>query len=160
MQEEEKHHVEEFIETENELDLRALIFGTEDREEFLVEVPEWKTKVLLKPLSGIERAEYLTMLDGLREQFSQSEEFYKRLFFETLRLGCLHPKTKKRIFKPADREELLKTRNGGTIETLVMMIQKISNLDGSVRENAKKNLEKIQSFTDTTRSQNGVVTNT
>lgn len=144
----------DYIETDDENALRAHILQKDDREELLVEVPEWNTHVLIKALSGAARNEYIAFTVALN-QHKGTAEYGRRLWFETCRLGCMHPKTKKPIFKFADRDELMNEHNGQVIETLGRTVQDFSKLDGSVIEQARKNLLGIQNSTTITNSSNG-----
>lgn len=143
----------DFIETDDENALRAHIFQHDDREELLVNVPEWNTQVLIKELTGTARNEYIAFTVAL-DQFKGTPEYGRRLWFETCRLGCMHPKTKKPIFKFADRDELMNQHNGQVIEVLGRTVQAFSKLDGTVGDQAKKNLVGIPNSTTTTASQN------
>jgi hypothetical protein len=149
---------EEWIEDEDENEFRSRIFQLDDRTEVLVPVPEWKRKVLVKRLSGTARAEYFTFQLKLEEECQGTPEYWKRMWFELARLGCLHPKTKRPIFKMADRGTWMDEHDGGVIEMLGRTVQVFSQLDGSLAAIAKKNLEPTQSSIDTTRSQNSLDT--
>jgi hypothetical protein len=146
----------EWIETENEEQFRQQIFATDDRQEVLVPVPEWKRKVLIKRLSGRARSEFIAFQIALEQSCKNDRsEYFRRLWFELARLGCVHPKTKKPIFKILDRDTWTDEHDGAVIETLGRTVQTFSQLDGSVAEQAKKNLASIQNTTTTTNSLNG-----
>jgi hypothetical protein len=86
-------------------------------------------------------------------------EFYKRLMFEQVRLGCLHPKTKKPIFTVMDQDTLMAEHNGAIIEELSEIVREVSLLNGEVTKQAKKKLQIIQNSSDTTSSLNGSTVN-
>jgi hypothetical protein len=138
----------DFIETNNEQELRSLIFNTDDREEMLVEVPQWKTKILLKAATGTKRAELIALVDR-----PQNADYYKDLYFELVLAGCVHPTTKRPIFKPADRDTLMSQKNGAVLQLLAEMIQQLSHIDGTVSNLAKKNLQNTENSTATTNWQ-------
>jgi hypothetical protein len=144
----------EWIETENEDEFRSQIFQMDDREELLVPVPEWKRKILLKRLTGTVRAEFISFRANLTEHYGGKPEFWKQLWFELVRVGCVHPKTRRPVFKLADRDTFLGEHDGGVIQMLGETVAIFSQLDGSVIEQAKKNLQPIQSSTTTTPLQN------
>lgn len=146
---------QELIETENENATRALIFQSQDCQEVLVPVPEWKTSVLVRALTGKRRSEYFAFNSQLRKDYADTPDFYERLFFEQARLGCVHPKTKQPIFQPADRDELMGHHNGAIIEMLASIVREISLLNGEVSELAKKKLQSILKHSSTTNSANG-----
>jgi hypothetical protein len=140
----------EWIETENEEEFRSQIFQMDDRKELLVPVPEWRRKVLVKRLTGTARAEYIMFQINLDEEYGGKPTYWQRLWFETVRLACVHPRTKRPIFKPADRDTWMGEHDGGVMEMLSQTILFFSQLDGSAGARAKKNLQPIQSSTTTT----------
>jgi hypothetical protein len=130
----------EWIEGEDDNAFRQGIFQTDDRKEKLVPVPEWRRKVLVKRLTGTVRSQYFAFQIQLAQTVKEdSEEFFKRTWFELARLGCMNPTTKKSIFKPGDRDTFMNDHDGGIIEMLGKTVQIFSQLDGSVTEAAKKN---------------------
>jgi hypothetical protein len=145
---------QQWIETDDENALRAHIFQKDDRAELLIEVPEWDTKILIKALTGTARSEFLAFQSALSRNYKDTGEYWKRVFFEMARLGCVHPKTKRPIFKMADQDTLMNEHNGEVIETLGKTVQAFCSLDGTTGERARKNLLGIQSTTTTTDSQN------
>lgn len=156
----EKHHeTPELIETENEVEARARIFQAQDCKEVLVDVPEWGMSVLVRALTGTQRAEYFTFNAALRKDYLDSPEFYKQTFFEQVRLGVVHPRTKKPIFQRGDQAELMDHHNGGIIEMLAAIVRDASLLNGEVTDLAKKKLQGTQSSSATTNSQNDSGTN-
>jgi hypothetical protein len=141
----------EWIEDEDDNAFRQGIFQTDDRKEKLVPVPEWKRKVLIKRLTGTARAEFIAFQTSLSKQMPMDNpEYSKRTWFELARLGCMNPTTKKPIFKPADRDTFMNEHDGGVIEMLGTAVQIFSQLDGSVSQQAKKNLGLTPNTTPTT----------
>lgn len=146
----------EWIEDEDDNSYRQGIFQTDDRQETIVPVPEWRRKVLVKRLTGTVRAEFIAFQTALGSKMSlDNPEYLKRTWFELARLGCFNPKTRNPIFKLGDRDTWMGEHDGGVIEMLGTAVQIFSQLDGSISELAKKNLMPTQSTTTTTNSQNG-----
>lgn len=145
----------EWIEGEDDNAFRQGIFQTDDRQEVIVPVPEWRRKVLVKRLTGTVRSEFFAFQATLSKQIPMDNpEFFKRTWFELARIGCFNPTTKKPIFKPADRDTFMNEHDGGVIEILGTTVQNFSQLDGSVSKQAKKNLGLIPNTTDTISSPN------
>lgn len=144
---------QQWVETEDENALRAHIFETDDRKELIVPVPEWGTKILIKQVTGKARSEVVTFQTDLVEKHGKSPDYYKRLWFELARVGCMHPTTKRPLFKTTDRDTLCDNKNGAIIQMLGETVQGFSNLDGTASMRAKKNLGLIQSSSTTTESQ-------
>lgn len=120
--------------------MRAALFasGFDDRPEVLVPVPEWNRQVLIRAISGTQRAAFITWQ---RDQDSKNDPSYnKRLSFYIVSNFCLHPKSRKPFLKPADQQAFMDERNGAVIETLSYTVIEFCHLDGSTTEQAKKNL--------------------
>jgi hypothetical protein len=149
----------ELVETENEVATRALIFQSQDCKEVLVPVPEWGTSVLIRALTGTRRSEFLAFNSALLKEHRDTPEFYKRIMFEQIRLGCVHPRTKKPIFTFADRDTLMGEHNGAVIQVLAAMVREISDLTTDTAEQAKKKLQSIRSGSITTNLLNGSTAN-
>ena len=132
----------EMITTTNEFEARQhLLTRKKKRKEILLPVPEWGMEVLLCSLTGTERAEYFAYNNATLEQYKAgTSEFFKRIWFEQVRLGCVHPVTRERILQPADRDEFMDDDDGAVIETLASIVRDISGLAVSSIEDAKKKL--------------------
>lgn len=136
-----KHEEEiEWVETDNERQMRELIFRTDDRPEVIVPVPEWKLKILIRSMSGTERSQFLFYQANLSDK---SQDYIKKLYFRIVLLCCYHPKTHKPIFQPTDQDSFMDEKNGAIIEMLAMIGQQLSHLDNSTREAARKNYANI-----------------
>lgn len=145
----------EWIETSDENALRSHIFQQDDRPELLVEVPEWRTRVLIKALSGKARSEFLAFQVALQREHADTPHYFKRLWFEMILHACVHPITKKPIFKVADRDTFMDDKNGSVLQMLGETIQAFCNFDSSVSVRAKKNLASTLNTTATSNSPNG-----
>src|SRR6267142_1367310 len=139
-------------ETHDEIETRDLIFKAKDRKEVIVPVEEWGVTILLIALSGTKRSDYFAFHNNTSQQHKGTGEFFKRVFFEQVRLAAFHPKTRKPIFKEADRDTLMDEHNGAIIEELAAMVRELSDLDRSTIDVAKKKLESIQKDIGTIKS--------
>jgi len=132
----------DYVETEDEAELRALIEGLDDTYEVLLDIPEWKKRgpdgkervvqVLVRALTAEERLDYAKL--------SQQSQFdMKKLFPELAILSARHPKTKKLIWpSAADRASLLK-KHGMAIERIATLAMSISGLSNSSMAGIRKN---------------------
>ena len=142
-----QEEVREYVETEDEAELRSLIFSTSDVYEELLDVPEWKTpdgrvmQVLLRAFSAAERAQYYQSLGRQKldkNGMPEGQIDLKRAQANIVIMACRHPKTKKLLFKPGDRDSLM-TKNGRAIERISLRISKISALDKASLDELQKN---------------------
>ena len=139
----EEEQIEAF-ETANEREARQHILTRKHkRKEKIVSVPEWgedgkPMMVLIRSLSGDQRSEYFHFSTVVREQYAKRPDFYKRLWFEQVRLGCLHPVTEQPLFQFADLDEVMRWEDGGTIELLAAVVREVSGLNRSVVDEVKK----------------------
>lgn len=149
----------EMITTANEAEARQhLLTRKKKRKEILLPIPEWDMEVLLCSLTGTERAEYFAYNNATVEQFKAgTSEFFKRIWFEQVRLGCLHPVTRQRILQPADRDEFMDGDDGAVIEALASIMREISGLKPESIEDTKKKLLSGRNF-DTASLPNGSTT--
>jgi hypothetical protein len=146
----------EWIEDEDDNAFRQGLFQTDDRQEVIVPVPEWKRKVLIKRLTGTARSEFIALQTELLKKYEGTThpEYLKQTWFELVRRGCLNPKTRNHIFKPGDRDTWMSEHDGGVIERLGKVVQIFSQLDGTIANEAKKNLGLIPNTSTTFNSQN------
>lgn len=145
--------IREFV---NEVEARQHLFQRKKkRKEIIIPVPEWEMDVLIVALSGTTRGEYYAFNAEVAKQYQGTGEFFKRIWFEQVRLGCVHPVTRKLILQPADRDELMDGEDGAVIERLAAMVREISGLNISVIEEAKKKLQAYQNDSGITSSLNG-----
>lgn len=140
------------FETNNEIEARQHILAREQkRKEIIVPVPELGMDVLIQALSGTMRGVYYAFVRDVAQEHPDTDgEYFKRIWFEQVRLGVVHPKTKKPIFQPADRDAFMDGDDGLMIEMLAVMVREISGISISATEEAKKKLQMIQNATVTT----------
>ncbi len=131
-----------YVETESERDLYDLISNLDDTEEVLLDIPEWKVRdqegkvrivqVLVRAMTADERINFLKVMQ-------QSNVDLSKLYPDIAILCARHPRTKKPIWKPADRGMLLK-RHGFAIERIAMCASQISGLSQEALNDLQKNL--------------------
>lgn len=137
--------------------MRALIFQSQDRPEEFALVPEWgrngkPLRVLVRAMSGTQRAIY----EGLRSSVNFD---HRRIYFEVVQMCCVHPRTKKPIFKVADRDETMDQKNGSIIDRLAMVALRLSQLLPSQQKAIEKNSEATQNSSGISNSPNDSATN-
>lgn len=144
-------HDVEWLEAQDETALRQLILQAQDRREELVPVPLWRVKVLVRAMSGTQR----TLYEALpRDQKTGRFLNLKHVYFEVLRMSCVHPMTHKPTFQVADEGEVMDEKNGEIIDMLVAKALRLSGLLPSQREEVRKNSETTPTSTTTTGSRN------
>lgn len=102
--------------------------------EELVEVPEWRAKVLCRALYAGERIE----IDALAYNKDTKMINYSKFSHLVVLYGCCNPVTGNRIFSE-EHKQALETQDGGAIARLAMTILRLSHMLTSDVENAKKN---------------------
>lgn len=124
------------------------------RKEKVVHIPEWDMDVLLIALSGVDRGDYFAFVADVSKQYSGTGEFFKRVWFEQVRLACHDPESRERIFQPADRDTFMSDEDGALIETLAATVRELSSINADVVEEAKKKLLGLPSGSVITNSEN------
>lgn len=115
------------------MNLREKIKNANDIQEEIVDVPEWDVKILVRSLTGKERAELLNvcMTPGGQVDF-------KKLYPMLLIATCYDPETKEKIFEPADKD-WLNMKSGAVIEKIASVATKLSGLGTDELVKARKN---------------------
>jgi len=131
----------EYLETDDEDELRTIISNLDDMVEVLLAIPEWVVKgkdgkdrvvrVLIRSLESGERAEFLQMMQ--KTNFDM-----KKMYTDLAILTVRHPRTKNLLFKAADRG-MLNKKMGRAIERMAMKSADISGLSEKALEEMKKN---------------------
>jgi len=116
----------EYLETEDENELRDIISKIDDVIEELLPVPEWKVNgkvvtVLLRTLTTFERSSFIK---AMMRNNNDVTKFYPDLVI----LSARHPKTKKLIFHNNDRG-MLNTKLGKATERIALRASKLNGLD-------------------------------
>ena len=114
-------------------ELRKLIFETDDIPEEVVDVPEWKTKILVRGMNGKGRATFLRRTSDPNTGQVSYENFYPELVIAT----AFDPDTREQVFEPADRD-MLNSKSGIALNRVAEVAQRLSGLGGDDVEEAKK----------------------
>lgn len=128
--------IPEYLETEDEDELRDLISKIDDVVEELLAVPEWKVNgkivtVLLRTLTTYERTNFL------KAMIRQNNDIVKA-YPDLVILSARHPKTKKLIFHKNDRG-MLDNKMGKATERIALRASKLNGLDEDSVNEMKKN---------------------
>jgi hypothetical protein len=116
------------------MDLKKAIVDSKDIKEEKMEVPEWGVTVLLRGLTGDQRA---TILSSVMPT-PNSRMDYKKLYSETIVYGMCDPETRQPIFTPTEIP-LLMAKSGGVIETISSKIMSLSGMTGVSLAESRKN---------------------
>lgn len=120
------------FDTEDEL--VAHIAACNDIQEELVEIPEWGIRVLVRGMTAAERNSilqaHMDRVTGLPNMVLA--------YPDMVIASCYHPKTKKRLFKPAHRG-MLNEKAGGSVDRITNAITRLSGLGAEGLELARKN---------------------
>lgn len=128
-------HSEEWLEFDDELTLFNHL-STQKPVEELVEVPEWRMRVLCKALNATDRFAIHAIAYNAETRITD----YKKAMFEVLLAGCYNPKTGHKAFRESHRNMLMKEpQHGAAVERLYMTIMRISKMFVSQQETARKN---------------------
>jgi hypothetical protein len=127
----------EYLETEDETELRSLIFQTSDVLEELLTIPEWKVdgkvvRVLIRGLNARELTQFL------QANMKNGELDLKKVYPEIVILTARHPVTKKLLFKPTDRDALLQ-KMGKAIDRIAMKASDLSGMSQRAQDVLLKN---------------------
>ena len=114
------------------MNLRDKILNASDIQEEIIEVKEWDVKVLIKGMTGTERASMLkksTDKDGNTDLHS---------IFPHLVITCAHdPETSKKIFTNADKD-MLNNKSASAVEKIAKKALELSGLGEEAQDKAKK----------------------
>lgn len=136
-EQEQNGHTARYVETENEEELRSFIANVSDTIEVLLDIPEWHDKdgrivqVLVRALQAGERSDFI---ENMQKVNFKLKVLYPDLAIKTAR----HPRTKKLIWQPADRDTL-NSKIGRSLERIAMKAADISGLNEDFLNDIKKN---------------------
>jgi hypothetical protein len=130
-----------YLETEDEDELRKLITNIDDVVEELLDVPEWKVNgkivtVLLRTLTTYERTMFIKAMQ-------KSDNDIVKAYPDLVILSARHPKTKKLIFKAADRG-MLQTKMGRATERIALRASEFNGLTEEAIKEMRKNSRSIR----------------
>jgi hypothetical protein len=125
----------EYVETEDEGELRSLISNISDVLEELIDVPEWKVngkivQILLRALNAREYAQFGDMVAKPNVDMANA-------FADMVIMTARHPKTRKLLFKNADRT-MLHQRLGRAVQRIAIRAAELSGLDEKTLSEMKK----------------------
>jgi len=103
--------------------------------EKLVEIPEWKTRVLCKALNAESRIEVQMAAYDAKARTTD----FRKAFHLVVQGGCYNPATGTQIFSAKHKDILMRQMDGGPIENLALVILRLSRMLPDDAENAKKN---------------------
>lgn len=112
--------------------LRNQILTAEDIPFESVEVPEWGTTVNVRGMTGKQRAAFLKNATD-----AQGNVSFDRFYAELVIASTYDPETGELVFEPADRDAL-NNKSGRALERVASVATRLSGLDGSSLEEAKK----------------------
>lgn len=109
-------------------DLRAHILNAPDLEEETVYVPGWDCDILVRALTGAERAKFTKQATSVPQPGQAPSINWDRWWSTLVLMSARHPKTKDLIFEPADRDALL-AKNGKNLEVVANVARRLSGLE-------------------------------
>ena len=111
--------------------LRERILSASDIQEEIVDVPEWGVQVLVRGMTGAQRAAYLeAAAPGGRANIANA--------YALLVITCaLDPATRQPIFEMADRDALM-AKSGRALERIAMAAMRLSGLTQAALAEAEK----------------------
>lgn len=149
------HEQIDWLDSQDEQQLRQFILQANDRPGELVEVREWRVKLLVRAMSGSQRALYEAMP---RDTKTGRFRDLRHVYFEVMRMCCVHPRTHKPVFQAADKDTVMDEKNGTVVDLLVGKALRLSGLLPSQVERTRKNSENTPTSTTTTDSENDSAT--
>ena len=133
-----------FLDTADEDELRSVISNIDDVVEVLLPIPEWKemgkdgktriVQVLIRSLTTFERTQFIKAMNKNGVENIDMTKMYADLVI----LSTRHPKTKRLLFKNADRG-MLNTKMGAATERIAMRASDISGLSEGFLKDMRKN---------------------
>lgn len=120
----------------SELSIREKILAASDIKEEEVVIPDWGVTVLVRGMSAAQRVKFLEVAvkDRVRA--------HAFIFGECI----LDPATRKPIFEPADRDELMR-KSSVALDAILIRIQMLSGTDPDAWAALEKNLKAGESDT-------------
>lgn len=111
------------------MNLATKILEKNDLKEELIEVEEWCASVVLREMTGAQRAEWIAHAKKAGEYIAMVRMF----------IGCaLDPDTRKPIFEPAHQDALM-AKSGGVLDRLMRRIAVLSGIALDSQAEAEKN---------------------
>ncbi len=114
--------------------IRGHIFNADDIKEELMDIPEWRTKVLLRGLTGRQRSMVMKAMMG-----ANMEPDVDKMYSMMVVFGVRNPNNGELVFSPADRENLMMQKSAGVIERISIAVSKLSGLEQATQVQMAKN---------------------
>lgn len=108
---------------------------SQEPDEKLVDVPEWKTQILCRALNAEDRIK----VEMAAYDDTDKSTDYRRCFYLIVSKGCYNPANGTPFFKPEHEEIFMKKKDGGPIGRLALAVLRLSRMLASGREDVKKN---------------------
>jgi hypothetical protein len=112
--------------------IRELIFGADDIESELLDVPQWGVKIDVRSMDGKTRARLL------RECMDENGDLdYESLYPQVIIATAFDPTTGEKIFGPED-QEAINSKSGAALELVASCGMRVSGMDKDAAETAGK----------------------
>jgi len=139
----------EWLDPSDESQLRQFILQADDRPEELIQVKLWRVEVLVRAMNGTQRALYESNPRDKAGRFTN----LRHVYFEVVRMCCVHPRTYKPFFQAADEGIVMEEKNGDILDFLASKAVRLSGILPSQTEHVRrKNSESTPTSTTTTES--------
>lgn len=113
--------------------LREQILNIDDIQEEVVDIPSWGVKVLVRGLSGKERAKLMQEATDARGVVNFAK------LYPNMIIACTYdPETKERLFEDTDRDALM-SKSAAALDILFNVANKLSGIGAEVQEQIEKN---------------------
>jgi len=111
--------------------LRDKILAAKDIQDEVVDVPEWGVKLLVRGLTGRQRARLLQNAVDANGNVD-----LERIYPELVIYSVYDPETGEQVFKPADRDALA-DKSGAALERIAQVAMRLSGLSANAVKEAK-----------------------
>ena len=118
--------------------LRDHILSAPDLEEETVYVPGWDCNILVRALTGAERAKFLEQVTAPKpgQPMQQARIDWGKYWADLLILSARDPEDKALIFAPTDRDSLL-GKNSKNLEVVAEVARRLSGLEDDATAKSK-----------------------
>ena len=116
----------------SKLNLREKILNAKDIKEEKVFIKEWDAELLVKGMTGKERANFI------KSSNKGKEPDYEAIYTSVVISNTFDPETGDKVFGIADKGMLL-TKSSGALEILSQKILELSGIGEQAQEEAEKN---------------------
>ena len=123
--------------------LREHILNVPDLEEEQVEVPGWGVTILVRALTGAERARFIKQVQAKTEPGQSARDVridWGRWWADIVILSARDPEDGALIFEPTDRDALL-TKSGKNLEVVADVARRLSGFEDDATATTKSGAE-------------------